>query len=397
METHAHPTQTEIREAGLLLRPWQEADADEVYRACQDPEIPRWTTVPSPYKIEHAVEYVTTFTAQSWANGTGAPFGVFDPHSGELLGACGLGELDLPAGVAEIGYWVAPWARGRGVATGAVRAVARWALGALGLRRLVWRAKVGNHASRLVAARVGVRFEGLHRAALRDHDGWHDGWIGALLPGDLREAEAATEPDLLRTAARSVTFGRRQPTLTTTTKDHGIPVRLRPLRAGDIPAIIAACQDPESLRFTTVPHPYTADHAEDFVHGIAPGAWARGVEAVFAVADNEDRYAGSMSLRLHGDEMTTPTGDVGYLIGPWARGRGYASAALSALCHWGFTELRLHRIEWQAYVGNDASRRVAERAGFQVEGVGRDSLIQRGEYRTAWIAARLATDGIARG
>jgi RimJ/RimL family protein N-acetyltransferase len=99
-----------------------------------------------------------------------------------------------------------------------------------------------------------------------------------------------------------------------------------------------------------------------------------------------------MTLRLEGDELTTLTGEVGYLIGPWARGRGYASAALSALCDWGFAALRLHRIEWQAYVGNDASRTVAQRAGFQIEGATRDALVQRGMYQTAWIGARLATD-----
>jgi RimJ/RimL family protein N-acetyltransferase len=308
-----------------------------------------------------------------------------------MLGACGLVSLDRDAGTAEIGYWVAPWARGRGVATGAARALARWAIHNLGVRRLEWRAKVGNHTSRLVAARIGVRFEGVHRAALRGHDGWYDGWVGALLPGELREASAADEPDLVRTAARCAVFGRPQPTLTATTKG-GQAVRLRPLRGDDIPGIVVACHDPLSARYTTVPQPYTESHAESFVHEFAPGAWARGVEAVFAVADADDNYAGSMSLRLQGDEITADTGDVGYLVAPHARGRGYATAALDALCGWGFTALRLHRIEWQAYVGNDGSRTVAERAGFQIEGVRRDALIQRGAYQSAWIGALLATD-----
>ena len=48
METQAHPTNVEIREAGLLLRPWQAADADEVFRACQDPEIRAGPRCPSP-------------------------------------------------------------------------------------------------------------------------------------------------------------------------------------------------------------------------------------------------------------------------------------------------------------------------------------------------------------
>ena len=196
---------------------------------------------------------------------------------------------------------------------------------------------------------------------------------------------------MIRATARCAVFGRAQPVLPATTH-RGEPVRLRPLRGEDVPAIVAACTDPDSVRFTTVPHPYSAAQAEDFVHTFAPTAWARGFEAVYAVADGEDRYAGSMTLRLEGDELTTLTGEVGYLIGPWARGRGYASAALSALCDWGFAALRLHRIEWQAYVGNDASRAVAQRAGFQIEGATRDALVQRGCTRPRGSAPGSATD-----
>jgi RimJ/RimL family protein N-acetyltransferase len=156
--------------------------------------------------------------------------------------------------------------------------------------------------------------------------------------------------------------------------------------------VALAGQDPRSREFTTIPDPYTDDEAEKFVYGFAPTVWQLGIEAVFAVADAEDAYAGSMSMRLPGDAMTTPIGDVGYLIGPWARGRGYAPAALRAMCDWAFTELDLTRIEWCAYVGNDASRRVAERAGFTVEGLARAALNQRGTYRDIWTGSRLVTD-----
>jgi len=379
----------ELRENGLLLRPWSPDDAEAVFRACQDPLIQHWTSLPRPYLLDHAAQFVTTQAPQAWHAGTGAPFAVVDPGTGELLGACGLTDIDRARGDAEIGYWTAPSGRDRGVATGAARAVARFGLAVLGLQRVQWRARVGNHASRLVAARIGVRFEGLLRAGMGHGETRYDGWIGALLPGDLRDADAPDDPALARATSRCRVFAATQPTLESVTRD-GQAVRLRPLRSDDAPACVQACQDPLSVRYTTVPHPYDEKQAEAFIHTFAPSMWARGTEAVFAVADADDALVGTMALRLPGDELYTPTGDVGYLIGPWARGRGYASAALQALCDWGFANLALRRIEWQAYVGNTASRATAERAGFLVEGELRQALPHRGTFEDSWIGSRIA-------
>src|SRR5262245_28153207 len=124
----------EIRANGLLLRPWLPRDAKSVLRACQDAEIQRWTNVPSPYLPEHAEEFVTSRSVRAWVEGTGAPLGVFDPVTGDLLGSNGL--IDRHRGAAEIGYWVAPWSRGRGVATRSTHAVVAWALETLGIGRI---------------------------------------------------------------------------------------------------------------------------------------------------------------------------------------------------------------------------------------------------------------------
>jgi RimJ/RimL family protein N-acetyltransferase len=381
----------DILEAGLRVRPWRADDADAVYRACQDPLIQRWTNVPRPYLPEHAEGFVAAFTKQSWTTGSAAPFGVFDAVTGGMLGSTGLVTINLVKAEAEIGYWTAPWARGRGCATAAARAVARWALDGLGLTRLIWRAEVGNHASRLVAEHIGVRVEGLLRHAITRPGGFPtDAWTGSLLPGQLRESAVPTDP---AATARARTFSGPQPRLTRLTErstgaEGGRPVALRSPQWGDIAGIVSACQDPESARWTTVPAPYRTVDAEYFVGGHAPGLWLRGEGAVFAITDPDDAFAGSMELRLTGPR----TASVGYLMAPWARGRGYATAALRAACLWGFESLGLHRIEWQAYVGNEASRRVAQRAGFTLEGVARAGCLQRGEYRDAWTGALLASD-----
>jgi RimJ/RimL family protein N-acetyltransferase len=67
---------------------------------------------------------------------------------------------DVPALVgqeraADVGYWLAAPARGRGLATRAVELLAGWAFGDLDLERLELRTNPQNHASRAVAARAG--------------------------------------------------------------------------------------------------------------------------------------------------------------------------------------------------------------------------------------------------
>lgn len=80
------------------------------------------------------------------------------------------------------------------------------------------------------------------------------------------------------------------------------------------------------------------------------------------------------------------------MTAPVARGRGYLSAALVALSAWGFSTLGLARIEWKANVGNTASRRAAEKAGFLVEGTARGGVQHRGERVDVWVGALLAKE-----
>ncbi|WP_346536351.1 GNAT family N-acetyltransferase [Micromonospora sp. DPT] len=378
----------EIIEDGLLLRPWRATDADAVHRACQDPDIQRWTTVPRPYLPEHAHGFVTGIAATAWAEGTGAPFAVCDAGTGELLGSCGLVSIDRGLDSAEIGYWTAPWARGRGVTVRATRAVARWAFDALKLRRLVWQAEVGNHHSRLVALRAGFQVSGELRLAHPAEGGRTAGWIGSLLPD---EAPAPGEPgpagpDTLD-ARRAAIFGRPQPVLFATAGDTEL--RLRPMEERDLDAIVESCRDPDTVRWTTVPHPYRREHAEGFLRDFADAAWARGTGAYYAVADADDRYVASVDLRIGTDPLV---GNVGFMTAPHARGRGYMPAAVGALAAWGFTTLGLARIEWLALVGNTASRRVAEKAGFSFEGTARARLTARDGRGDAWVAALVTED-----
>jgi RimJ/RimL family protein N-acetyltransferase len=181
-----HLEPAEIVAGRLQLRPMLPTDVDAVYTACQDPDMQRWTRVPVPYGRHHAEEFVAANSVEGWGTGAGRSYAVTDATTGELLGTVGLVEFDVQHSTAEVGYWVAPEARGCGVATQATLALARWCFGALGIGRLQWTAEVGNAASRRVAEKAGFTFEGILRDRLRGRDGSRsDAWVASLLPGDL--------------------------------------------------------------------------------------------------------------------------------------------------------------------------------------------------------------------
>ncbi|NEC26322.1 GNAT family N-acetyltransferase [Streptomyces sp. SID8111] len=166
----------------LVLRTVGPEDTDAVYAACQDPEIQRWTSIPSPYLPEHARGFTEQMAPDGWADGSMFTFGVFLP-SGELTGMLGITMRSLGAG--EIGFWGAKEYRGRGHITEATLAVCRWAFTRMSVDRVEWRAEVGNRASRAVAERAGFVVEGTLRSALNNKGVLRDCWVGSLLPSDL--------------------------------------------------------------------------------------------------------------------------------------------------------------------------------------------------------------------
>jgi RimJ/RimL family protein N-acetyltransferase len=174
----------------LILKEMEPQDIDAVTAICQDPEIQRWTLVPSPYTRADAVTFITEISPAGRAAGTDAAFGIYHATTGELLGAVGLHGIKAAdathTAVAEIGYWLAPAARGNGYVTEAVQAVCRWAFAVLKLHRIEWRAFVPNESSRQVALRAGFTVEGTLRAKYIQRGQVVDEWFGALLATDQR-------------------------------------------------------------------------------------------------------------------------------------------------------------------------------------------------------------------
>lgn len=169
-------------------------------------------------------------------------------------------------------------------------------------------------------------------------------------------------------------------------------LHLRPYTVADVDAIVAACQDPVIQRWTTVPVPYLEKHAREYVEMNTVTGWREGKGRSFAVVDSvTNALLASIGLGMW--DPATKIGEVGYWTVPAARGQGVATRATLAVARWAFGAVGVERLEWVAEVGNIASRRVAERAGFTVEGVLRQRLVQRdGSRSDAWMGSLLPSD-----
>src|SRR5262245_56074439 len=153
-------------------------------------------------------------------------------------------------------------------------------------------------------------------------------------------------------------------------------LELRQLEPSDRDAVFRACQDPDLLRWTALPDPYTEEDADRLMDEVRV-QWEEGRGAELAITVDGE-LVGSVHLVFHGDWRAS----VAYWLAAEARGRGYATRSVVLLTRWAYETLAgLVRIELWSIVGNEASDAVARRSGFLEEGVLRSRLPYRGEYR----------------
>jgi RimJ/RimL family protein N-acetyltransferase len=171
----------------VLLRPWRETDLPARLTVLGDPLVQRfvWART-APYTEGDAW---TDFVEQEQARvrGEQLAFALVEPDDDEaVLGGGSLHDIDLGQGRAAVGYDLAPEARGRGVATHAVRLIAGWAFDELGVARLEVTCAPDNEASQRVAERCGFTREGVLRSHMPFKGGRRDTVLFSLLPGELR-------------------------------------------------------------------------------------------------------------------------------------------------------------------------------------------------------------------
>jgi RimJ/RimL family protein N-acetyltransferase len=147
---------------------------------------------------------------------------------------------------------------------------------------------------------------------------------------------------------------------------------LEPPRLGFADEVLAMFSDPEMQRWNPAPKVVDLASADDWLRRSAEweAPWA-----VWIILDADGAFVGT-SLLWNMDRSEHLNGSVGYRIAPWARRRGVATAAVRAMTAFAFDTVGLARIDLVHTVANVGSCRVAERAGFTLEGT------LRSEYRT---------------
>ena len=137
-------------------------------------------------------------------------------------------------------------------------------------------------------------------------------------------------------------------------------VTLRPWSAEDAEAIVECIDgDPEIERWLDrVPQPYSLEDARAYIAGLG--------EEAFAITETgSGRILGSIGFGLVGDGVS----EIGYWIRADARGRGCTTRAVVLLARWALAREDVARVQLRADVENEPSCRVAEKAGFRLEGV----------------------------
>jgi [ribosomal protein S5]-alanine N-acetyltransferase len=335
-------------EAGVTLRAATRRDLPAMVEQCRDPEMIRWTTVPTPpdgYQLRDAEEFLA-LTAVGWASGQRLGWTIEAERDSER-GFCGSIDLRLEGdGVAEVGFGLHPAARGRSIMTAALHLVCNYAFEVVGLQVIRWRAVVGNWASRRVAANVGFVFDGAVRSLLVHRGELLDGWIATLLRDDPRAPQPWLHPIEMQ----------------------GDGVRLRAFRTSDVDRIVEACSDPRTAHWlVTMPRPYQRHNALAYLDSIGELA-ARGAGVAWCMADSEDdRCLGSISL--DGLNGYAKRAEIGYWAHPDARGRGVVTEAVRLVTQHAKKSGLARSILIRCARDNTASRHVAENAGYTTIGI----------------------------
>jgi len=176
------PSETPTLQYGqFTLRPLSEADIDVIYQSCQDPLIPRFTTVAENFTMELAQAFVHEKTPRLFAERKAIHWALtinkdVSPAALKVAGGTFLGPFSIHGieehnHIGEIGYWLNKDVRGYGYGSIGCQMVTNFAFETLGLRRLAGIVDTDNEASKKVLLNAGYLHEGLMKSRVTGANG----------------------------------------------------------------------------------------------------------------------------------------------------------------------------------------------------------------------------------
>lgn len=330
----------------VTLRAHTEDDLELLYETAKDPDSLRWTAIPLDNSREDSRHFGTEIMRMGWEEKNHRCWAIETlDEDGNAKYAGNLAVRGLP--IADVGFVLHPWARGRGIMKRALELAADWAFAEGGVEIIHWHAHVGNETSLRTAWAAGFSLTGMQPGFLHERERVLDAWSGHLRFGD-------------------------KPGPRTTWHDSpvidGASVRLRAFTMDDVPRIVENCTDDVSrLWLAGLPSPYTVTTARDYINTCIWLA-ATGNKLTWAVADpqTDDLLANIALMGLDG--IGGASAEIGYWTHPAARGGGVMTEAVGLVIRHAFDTMKLQRLSLNAATGNAASNQIAITNGFRLVG-----------------------------
>jgi [ribosomal protein S5]-alanine N-acetyltransferase len=176
------PQELRLEGERVVLRDWRDEDAPALEPVCGEWDVCAFTSVPEVYSEPEALAWIGR-QREKRAAGSVLALAIQGRDDDRALGNVNLSGLAEGAREAEIGYWLVPEARGRGLVTEAASLLADWGFANLGLTRIEFAILPENLASQRVAERLGATPEGLRTHSHQSTDGrWWPMTIWSLSP-----------------------------------------------------------------------------------------------------------------------------------------------------------------------------------------------------------------------
>jgi RimJ/RimL family protein N-acetyltransferase len=166
-----------LSSSSLILRPINPEDSESIYKGAQDPEVPKFTTLPTNYTLDNAITFSKDRAPARHANRSELIFGIDYLHSINnstqplFAGVISLHSIDFSNHRAEVGYWLVKEARNKGIGTAAVELITEYGLMTMGFRRIDALVDNRNVASKRLLEKAGYQFEGILKNYVTRPDG----------------------------------------------------------------------------------------------------------------------------------------------------------------------------------------------------------------------------------